>query len=341
MRRYRNGKKKIIIGIVIAAAIIALFAAGLQIAERMGLKDVQFGDSGEWGDGEIETTEISLNDKIYETMDNLNTYLIIGTDSGGEDLGEMYRGELADFLTVLLVDNTTQKFAFLQIDRNSMVEMVVPTEEGDTGGIEKMQVCISHWYGKTLEDRNDYTAAAVTTLLGDVDIDNVYSLEMTDIGKVNHAIGGVEVDIETDMTNVDPEFKQGAHILLTDEQAEKFVRTRMNVGHGTNAERMDRQTQYMQKAYNLVMNQLRDNPDYINDLYKQLDGVIYSKGSEKDFSKLTNQLLQYEALGIMRFTGETKINDTVGEGIEHEEFYVDDNSILACYKKIMNIKEQE
>ena len=98
-------------------------------------------------------------------------------------------------------------------------------------------------------------------------------------------------------------------------------------------------TQYMQKAYNLVMNQLRDNPDYINDLYRQLDGVLYSEGSEKDFSRLTNQLLEYEALGIMRFTGKTKINDTVGEGIEHEEFYVDDDSILACYKKIMNIKE--
>ena len=341
MRRGRTGKKKIIIGIIAAAVIIALFAAGLQLAERMGLKDVQFGDSGQWGDGEIETTEISLNDKIYVTMDDINTYLIIGTDSGGEDLGEMYRGELADFLTVLLVDNTTKKFAFLQIDRNSMVEMIVPTEEGETGGIEKMQVCISHWYGKTLDERNENTASAVTTLLGDLDIDNVYSLEMTEIGTVNHAIGGVEVDIETDMTNVDPAFVKGAHILLSDDQAEKFVRSRMNVGGGTNAERMSRQTQYMQKAYNLVMSQLRENPDYINDLYREMDGAIHTTGSEKDFSRLTNQLLEYEALGILRFTGRTEINDTIGEGIEHEEFYVDDNSILACYKKIMNIKEQE
>ena len=247
MRRSRNGKKKIIIVIIAAVAAILLFAAGLQIAERMGFKDVQFGDTGEWGNGEVETTEIGLNDKLYVTKDNINTYLIIGTDSGGEDLGEMYSGELADFLTVLLVDNTTQKFAFLQIDRNSMVEMVVPDEEGNTGAITKMQVCISHWYGKTLNERNENTAAAVTTLLGDLDIDNVYSIEMKDIGAINHAIGGVEVDIQTDMTKVDPEFVKGNHILLSDEQANKFVRARTGVGSGTNAERMDRQTSTCKK----------------------------------------------------------------------------------------------
>ena len=345
MRRNRRGKRKIIIALIIAAALLALFIAGLQFAEKLGLKDVQFGDTGEWGDGKIETTELSLNNKLYVTKDNLDTYLIIGTDSGGIDEGEMYSGELADFVTLLLVDNTTKKFAFLQMDRNSMVEMAVPDETGNAEEIQQMQLCISHWYGRDADERNEYTAAAVTTLLGDLEIDNVYSLEMTEIGAVNHAIGGVEVDIETDMTNVDPAFVKGAHVLLDDDQAEKFVRARMNVGKGTNAERMARQTQYMQKAYNLVMNQLRENPNYINDLYKELDGVVYSSGSAKDFSRLTNQLLEYEALGIMHFTGTTKMGDTLGEGLEkeeyHEEFYVDDESILACYKKIMNIKEQQ
>lgn len=337
-RDNRRRKKKIIIGIVAAIAVIALFAGGLRLLEHMGMRDVQFGDSGDWG-SEGEITELSLDNKLYQSEDSLNTYLIIGTDSGGEDLGEMFSGELADFITLLLVDNTTQKFGFLQIDRNSMVEMAVPDENGNDDALEEMQICISHWYGRDQEEQNDYTATAVTTLMGDLNIDNVYSLEMTEIGKVNHAIGGVEVDIETDMTNVDPAFEQGASVLLSDEQAEKFVRARMGVGEGTNAERMARQTQYMQKVYNLVMNQIRENPDYLNELYNELKGVMYSDGSQKTFSRLANQVTEYESLGIMQFAGETKENDTLGEGIEHEEFYVDDASIVKCLQKIMNLEE--
>lgn len=339
MRSNRNAKRKIIIGIVIAVAAIVLFGVGLYVAERMGLKDVQFGDSGEWGDGEPEVTELSLKDKLYISHDNIDTYLLIGTDSGGEDLGEMFSGELADFITLLLVDNTTEKFGFLQIDRNSMVEMAVPDEEGNDDAIETLQICISHWYGKTQQDRNDYTTSAVTTLLGDLDIDNTYSLEMTNIGAVNHAIGGVEVDIQTDLTKVDPDFQEGVTVRLTDEQAEKFVRARSGVGKGTNAERMARQTQYMQKVYNLVMNQARENPEYLNNLYEQLKDKVYSGDSTKNFSKLTKQLTEYESQGIMKFTGKVKVHDTLGDGKKHEEFYVDDNSILRCLQTIMNLKE--
>ena len=179
MRSNRNAKRKVIIGVIIAVAAIVLFGVGLYVAERMGLKDVQFGDSGEWGDGEPEVTELYLDDKIYISRDSLDTYLLVGTDSGGKDEGEMYSGELADFIVLLLVDNTTEKFGFLQIDRNSMVDMVVPDESGNDSDLETMQICISHWYGKTQEDRNYYTSSAVATLLGDLEVDNVYSLEVS------------------------------------------------------------------------------------------------------------------------------------------------------------------
>lgn len=339
MRSNRNAKRKVIIGIVAAAVAIALFAVGLHAAEQLSLKDVQFGDTGEWGNDEPESIELSLDDRIYISNDSIDTYLLIGTDSGGEDQGDMFSGELADFIVLLLVDNTTEKFGFLQVDRNSMVEIAVPDEEGNEDAVETMQICISHWYGKTQEDRNENTADALTTLLGDLDIDNVYSLEMTRIGDVNHAIGSVQVDIQTDLTKIDPAFVEGETVLLTDEQAEKFVRARTGVGKGTNAERMDRQTQYMQKVYNLVMNQTRENPEYLDNLYRELKDKVCTGDSTKNFSRLTKQLTRYENQGIMRFSGETKINDTLGEGIKHEEFYVDDNSILKCLQKIMDLRE--
>ena len=206
MRENRGSKKKIIIGILIAVLLIAVFGLVMHLIENHGLRDEQFGDTGDWGDEAPETTELSFGDKLYISNDNLDTYLIIGTDSGGEDLGEMYSGELADFLVLLIVDNTTKKYAFMQIDRNTMTSVEVPDEEGNVNDLETMQLCISHWYGKTIDERNGYTADAVTYLFGDLDIENVYSLEMTEIGAVNHAIGGVVVDIDQDMTDLDPAF---------------------------------------------------------------------------------------------------------------------------------------
>lgn len=336
--RDTHSKRKIILTILIALVVIGLFGLVLHLIENRGLLDEQFGDTGDWGDGAIETSELTFNDELYISNDSIDTYLVIGTDSGGEDLGEMYSGELADFLTLLLVDNTTEKFAFIQIDRNTMVDMTVPDESGAADALETMQLCISHWYGKDEDERNEYTADAVSTVFGGLDIYNWYSIEMTDIGAINHALGGVAVDINEDLTSIDPAFTKGSTVLLTDKQAEEFVRARMGVGEGTNKERMSRQTQYMQKAYNLVFDQVRENPEYINDIYDQLQGRIHSGESESNFSKMTNQIMTYESCGILQIDGKVKNNDTMGDGIIHEEFYADEDSILAALKKVMNLK---
>ena len=338
----KTATRKIIIGVLAALLAIALFGLVIHLIERRGLIDEQFGDSGDWGEDEEEQTELEIGDKYYVSDDNIDAYLIIGTDAGGEDLGKEYSGKLADFLTLLLIDNTTERYAFIQIDRNSMVEVQTVDEEGETDVLEEQQLCLAHWYGDNDNQRNNNTVLTVSELLGGLEIDEYYTINMSDMDKINNAIGGVVVDIEEDMTSVDPAFEKGASVHLTDGQAEKFVRARMNVGDGSNKARMARQTQYMQKAYNMVMGQLRDNPDYINELYDQLiDDVQTGEEGSGDISRIANHVLQYEGLGILQFSGKTKINDTQGDDIDHEEFYVDEDSIAEVLGKVMNLREEE
>ncbi len=338
--RSKVSNKKIIAVIVAAILLVALFGVGIHFIEKLGLKDQQFGDTGDWGEEE-EQIMLEFGDKSYVSDDDIDAYLIIGTDAGGEDLGEAYKGELADFLTLLLIDNTTQKFAFMQIDRNSMMDVQVLDEEGDNYGYATQQICLAHWYGLNAEQRNENTVEAVSRFFGNLNIDNYYTINMADMDKINNAIGGVVVDIDTDMTNIDPAFVKGESVLLTDGQAEKFVRARKREGSGSNRERMARQTQYMQKAYNLVMGQLRENPEYINELYDSLEDTVQSDNDQSDLSRLANHILQYESLGILQFEGEAKRGDTQGDGIEHEEFYTDQSSILANLRKVMDLREME
>lgn len=340
MNRHRNSKRKIFVGLAIALAAILLFWLVLKLLVDRGIIDEQFGDSGDWGN-ESEQIILTFGDDEYVSDDNIDTYLMIGTDGGGEDIDEKHRGTLADFLALLIVDNTTEKFGVIQIDRNTMVPM------GDLAGADEdgepvvQQLCLAHWYGEDDEMRNNNTVMIVSDLFGYLDIDSYYAINMEDIGLVNDAIGGVTVDIETDMTDVDPAFTAGASVKLTAEQTEKFVRARMNVGEGTNKERMSRQTQYMQKAYNMVFDQLSENPEYINDIYDQLRGVLQTEDGGANLSRMTNHIIQYENAGILQIDGETQINDTQDDDIEHEEFYADQDSIIEVLGSIMNLTKTE
>ena len=162
---------------------------------------------------------------------------------------------------------------------------------------------------------------------------------MDDIGAVNHAIGGVDVEIETDMTSIDPAFKKGETVRLSDKQAVKYIRARTGLEDETNAARMRRQQQYMQKVYNLIMNQIRENPEYLSDIYQELEGKIQTEGEAHNLSQIANKMVQYESVGIMQLSGTTKIADTQGDGKEHEEFYVSEDSINKCLGKIIEIKK--
>ena len=335
--RNRENKKRILVGVLTAVILIAMFGAGLFLIEKRGIVDEQFGDTGGWGDDEDEEILITLDDMEYVTDDNIDTYLLIGTDAGTENQGTAYSGQLADFLTLLLVDNTTQKYAFIEIDRNTMVDVQILDEAGEFSTFFNEQICLSRWYGADEEQRNLNTLAAVSALFGYMDIDNYYTINMEDIGLINDVIGGVTVEIQTDLTSVDPAFVKGATVHLDSEQAEKFVRARMNVGDGTNKERMARQTQYMKSAYNMVIERLRQEPEFFNDVYNQLSSKIEKGETDSTISVLTNQLVQYDNLGILQIDGETRLGDTQGDGIEHEEFYADNASIVKILESIMNL----
>lgn len=320
---------------------IALFGVTLHIIEARGMLEESFGDTGGFGDEETDETVLSIGDYDYITTDDIDAYMLVGTDNGGEDFGEGFNGEFADFITVMVIDNTTEKYGFYHIDRNTMVEINIPDKDGKLGdNYFEEQICIAHWYGKTAEERNRNLEHYVSELLGGLEIGGCYVLKMGDTDKVNDAIGGVTVDIEEDMTAVDPKFVKGAKVHLDNGQAEKFLRARSALSDNSNAGRMKRQQQYMRNAYNMLIGQLRENPEYINELYTQLEPVIQTEGNVK-LSRLTKQLSEYTGQGILTFSGKSRTADTLGDGVEHEEFYADSSSIVSNLKKVIDMTKYE
>jgi hypothetical protein len=183
MNKNRNSKRKIILALIVAVIAILLFWLMLKfVFDRTELGD-QFGDSGEWGE-EDEQISLTFGDTEYVSDDNIDTYLIIGTDGGGEFVDEEHSGTLADFLALMIIDNTTKKFGIIQIDRNSMMPMTDIIGLDEIGGEEvRQQICLAHWYGENEGQRNDNTVMAVSELFGYLDIDNILAMIYLSVGQ--------------------------------------------------------------------------------------------------------------------------------------------------------------
>ena len=344
-RDRRGSKRRLLAELLIAVIVIALFGAALMLYEGSSRRREGLGDSGSWGEetGEADEQEIqlTLNERVYAYTDRLEAYLLIGTDnsSANAEAEKGFNGDLADFLVLFLVDPDTGRYGFVQIDRDTITDVPILDENGEEIGTALEQICTAHWYGQNEEERSINTVYTVSELFGGLPIDGYYCMNMKDIPALNHAVGGVSVTIEDDLESLDPAMTKGAQILLTDEQAEKFVRARMSVGDGTNISRLRRQRQYMENMYRQVHERFSENAGYINDLYRELISVLQTDQPDETISEIAARIHDSENVGILTLDGESTKGNQLDDGEIHSEFYVDEASIAENLGKIIDLRD--
>ena len=325
-----------VLGIACAVCAIVLFGVGLHIFENMD-RDTGF-DEPEQEDSQ----SLWFDDSEYEIPHNIESYLLIGTDdSGNEDaVGTgYYEGRMADFLLLIIMDKTDNTYGFLQLDRNTMTDVIAIDRDGKENDTVHYQICTAHAFGKDPQQGCENTVQSVTWLLGGLPIDGYYAINMSDIGALNHAVGGVEVTPQEDLTMVDPAMQEGTALTLTDEQAEKFIRARMNVGNGTNEERMDRQLQYMTGFKRKLSEKMDADGDFLNSLYEDLTDRAMTDIPQNRVSAIANHIYKSDDLGIIRLDGKHTEGRALPDGQMHDEFYPETSSIIEAMKTLCHVKK--
>ncbi len=181
---------------------------------------------------------------------------------------------------------------------------------------------------------------AVSHYLGDLPINGYYSFKLDDIGKLNHALGGVTVTLEEDFTHLDKTMKKGATLKLTDEQAEIYLHNRLDVGEGTNTGRMARQHQYMQNLIDSGMANVGSDIKYYYDLFEEIEALATTNLTGKQISRIAEALTDKEFKGLVTFEGKTKIGQALNDGIDHSEFYADKDSIVKVMTEMLSLEEE-
>ncbi len=267
-RRLR--RRILLIGLIVIAALVLIFF-GLRQLEIRSEKPQERGDA-ELRHTYDSTYSIEYNGETYHARKGLTTILLMGIDqfSTEPDKNSYRNGGQADFLRLLVVDSAQQTIHQIAIDRDTMTPITILGVLGNRTGTRTERISLSHGFGKGGDDSCHLTVEAASNLLYSIPIDFYVTLSMDGISELNDLLGGVEVTLKDDFSQIDPAMTAGKTMRLTGDQAEIFVRARMSMNVGTNEARMVRQQEYLQSAQNLLRKKISEGTEALEALY---DGI--------------------------------------------------------------------
>jgi anionic cell wall polymer biosynthesis LytR-Cps2A-Psr (LCP) family protein len=291
--------------------------------------------------GAAEEPRVVLNGTVYRYTDEIESLLILGTDQSGENASGdgAYQGDMADMLLVVVIDHTTQEYAVLQLNRDTITNVHLLNTADEAVESLDLQLCTAHWYGSSDAVSCENTVRSVSELLGGIPIDTYYCLSWEGIPTLNSVVDGVTLTIQNDFSAVDPSLVQGETVTLTDEQAATFLRSRYGVDEGDNIGRMERHRQYLTAWMQKVREKSSEDSGFAASAYRSLSPYVCTNLTGSQISSVAQQVLGYSSLGIYTFDGELTTGSRLGDGIVHMEFFTDDESRLDILSTLYHLEE--
>lgn len=267
---------------------------------------------------------IEYNGHTYAYNENLEVLLFIGVDDREvtEYSGEGRNQSQADMILLAIFNKDTKTYSLLQINRDTMCDMMSYDYFGTYSGMVNDQIALAHTYRTGMEDSCEDTVFAVSRLLYDVDISNYFCLAMDAIPIINDSVGGVTVTIEDDFSEIDPTLVQGETITLHGEQTEHYVRSRRNVANDpTNINRMARQRNYMSLLLPMMAERTAQDSSFAVNLFDKLSPYMVTDCNTDQLTGYIEQFSGYTLSGIYTPEGKSV------QGERFMEFYIDDASL--------------
>ena len=318
---------------ILAALALAIVVAVSALDRRHPVEETR----GDLTDRFQEEKTISYQGAEYRHRAKLTRILFMGIDQDSDVIPTGSRsGGQADFLLLLVLDAEAKTVARLQIDRDTMTEITTLGVLGDETGTRSAQICLAHGFGDGGEQSCLLQKDAVSKLCLGVEIPSYAAMSMDGISVLNDAAGGIEVTLKDDFTSLDPSMTTGTTLTLQGEQAEYYVRNRMNIGLGTSEARNARQQDYWQKLSEKIAQILdaEGSSAFLNELYTALEPYLTTNLSRGALINETWKTKDYARLPILVPAGTYMVG---GDGFM--EFHIDEaaleqNILSVFYDKV-------
>ena len=270
------------------------------------------------GYSDTRRDRIQLGSRWYVPKDSLETILIMGIDQKEDGSEERQNAEQADFLALVVLDKEKESYQILHLNRDTMTEIPQTDAFGEVYGHIEGQLTLAHTYGNDDKVRCRNTVNTVENLLYGINIDHYLSMTMDAVAILNDSIGGVEVQLMDDFSELDETFVKNAVVTLRGEQALAYVQARGSLEDSSNLHRMERQKQYISALLaKMGTYDLENNTDTL----MQVNAYLVSDCTIDQLSRWVERLGSYTYEGTVSPEGEAVVGETF------MEFHVDDQAL--------------
>ena len=329
MSKTKSKKTKLIYG-----ALILLLAV-LLVSSTLLLLSYWEKGRGLFPAHDVTGSAVNVDGVNYVLNDDIQSILVLGLDKFDEarDDAGFYNDQQADFLMLFVVDNEKETFSAIHLNRDTMAEINVLGVAGEKIDTFTGQLALAHTYGNGREVSCRNTVDAVSGVLNDINIERYISVTMDAVAVVTDLVGGVEVEINDDFSDIDDTLVMGETVTLNSSNVLNFVRTRQGLEDSSNTARMTRQQDYLTSLFKAFNEKAEEDESFIVDSALKLSDYIVSNYTVNQLENLVENLSTYEFKEIYSIDGESKA------GEKFMEFYADQNDVNRLLLDLFYIPE--
>ena len=342
----KGGKIKFLLRIVICTGFLAVLsgsalfgvyhvyrvngsASFVKISKEYKLPAMDEAELGKENENENEydPSLYKYKGKIYRYKEDMINILCMGIDKKTEKMekaaAESGEGGQADAIFLLSLNPKGGEMKIFDISRDTMTPIDNYDTEGNLIGQGVNHLALAYSYGDGEEKSCEMMSKAVSELLYGLPIQGYVAVNLQAVSKVNDAVGGVEVTIPEDLTDIAPGFTKDSKIILNGEQAILYIQKRNQKILGGNDLRMQRQKQYMTSFLKAAQKAIKNQPVLPLTLYQELtEQMVTDIGVDQAVYLMTVMLdSKFKSEDIVMLPGKTE------KGVYYEEFHIDEDAL--------------
>lgn len=269
--------------------------------------------------GQVIGSVIEYNGEQYIYNSDITNILILGVDTEDplNEFSETSNAGQSDAIYILSINRSTNESFIIQVNRNTMTDIDIYNDASQVEYTIPGQVTLQYAYGVGGTQSCWAAKKTISEMLFDLPLNSYFTMNISGISEINDLIGGVDVELTNDYTEINGDWTAGSTTHLEGEEAERFVRYRdINVFNSVEG-RMERQVIYIKALFDKLSGMGAAN---MYDMLSPYFGdTIITNLETDDFELLSD--INFESCPVYTLDGETEM------GERYEEFYLDEDAM--------------
>ena len=346
MSRYRKGRRRAaLLGITVGCVGAAVFL-GVSVKLYRERKDAEAmiesrhaaweqNTAGESSDPPeagpdpekmLSEAAVSWNGKEYRRNTYMKAVLCMGVDrentmTGGEEPGQ--RGQ-ADGIFLAAWDTARNGLKILMIPRDAMTYLSPVSWDGTVRDEEYDHITLAFSYGDGYVKSCENMVREVEEMFKGLHVDHYMATDLSAVGILNEAVGGVTVTIPAGLSAADPRFQEGSRITLKGDQAEEFVRYRDTKEDHSALYRTLRSQEFITGFFDAAQKMAETDSQTVPRLFELTEEYMITDMAKDQYMGMAADILASEDLTSDHFyvlPGRAVVTET------YDEYHVDEDAM--------------